>query len=77
MTDTRTPERIEAALVSRLEESVLLKPRKVAETLAVSLRTVYRLIDTGKLPHTRVAGEMRVPQSAVLAYIKANTYGAQ
>lgn len=66
---------IEAALVRRYEGRRLLKIKKVADLLDVSVRTVYRLIDGGKLPHTRVAGELRVSQAAAFAYIDANTYG--
>lgn len=66
---------LEKALIDRLEAARLLRVRDVADTLAVSTRTVRRLINAGKLPHTRVASEIRVPQAALLAYIKANTYG--
>lgn len=43
----------------------LLKVREVAAALNVSAMTVYRDIEDGKIPATRIRGSWRVPTSYV------------
>lgn len=40
-----------------------LKPGEVAELLQISKAQVYRLIRNGALPHIRIIGTVRIPQS--------------
>ncbi len=51
----------------------LLMVAQVAKRLTVSKSTVYRMIDSGKLPSVRVGpvNGIRVRESAVAAYIEA------
>ena len=49
----------------------LLSVVAVAAWLKVSTATVYRLCSAGKLPHCRVSNAIRIPPSAVDAYIDA------
>ena len=52
---------------------ILLKPREVAEKLSYSLPTVYRMIDSGKLPVVKIGSGLRVRQSEIERLIKQNT----
>lgn len=49
----------QAALASR-REGEFLSPRDVATFLSVSLNTVYRLIDAGRLPVHRLCRALRI-----------------
>jgi excisionase family DNA binding protein len=48
---------------------------EIAEMSRVSKMTIYRLIESGKLPSVRFGSNYRVPKSAVENYIKTNTTG--
>jgi len=52
---------------------ILLKPNEVAEKLSFSLRTVYRMIDSGKLPVVKIGSALRVRESEIDRLIKQNT----
>lgn len=45
----------------------LLKIEQVAERLAVSTRSVKRMIADGRLPHRKLGKSVRVPEAALLA----------
>jgi excisionase family DNA binding protein len=47
----------------------LLTPSEVADQLQVSLRTVRRLIDTGKISALRVGRLIRIRPAALEAYL--------
>jgi len=47
----------------------LLKVREVAERLGVSTATVYALCKRGVLQHVRVANAIRVPETALRAFL--------
>jgi excisionase family DNA binding protein len=47
----------------------LLTVRQAAELLTVSTRTVYNLINGGKLPHYRIANAIRVAMADVEDYM--------
>ena len=49
------------------------KVQKIAEELAVSIKTVKRLIDDGVLPVVRIRGCIRVPKQAFLDWVRAQT----
>lgn len=54
----------------------LLNTHESAEQLAVSERTVRRLIARGDLPAVRVGRTVRVSQDALDAFIKTHTTAA-
>ena len=47
----------------------LLKVGEVAERFGVSTATVYALCKRGALQHIRVANAIRVPETALLAFL--------
>lgn len=49
----------------------VLSPEAVADLLDVSLRTVYRLLQDGKLPGVRIGRLWRVPAEDLAAVLKA------
>jgi excisionase family DNA binding protein len=51
------------------EQDPLLRVSEVAARLRVSKMTVYRLIDKGVLPATRVGNEFRVAAPALQEYL--------
>ena len=51
----------------------LLKPTDVAEKLSFSLATVYRLIDSGKLPVVKIGAALRVRETDLDHLIRVNT----
>jgi len=46
-----------------IASETFLKPAEVAKLLQISKAQVYRLIRRGVLPHIRIIGTVRVPQS--------------
>jgi excisionase family DNA binding protein len=48
---------------------------EISQMSRVSKMTIYRLIESGKLPSVRFGSNYRVPKSAVENYIKTNTTG--
>ena len=46
--------------------------REVATRLCVSTATVYKLCATGKLPHSRVLGAIRVAPADLVAFIRTH-----
>jgi excisionase family DNA binding protein len=55
----------------------LMSPGDVAEILGISVRTVSRLIDERRIDSVRVGRLNRIPETAVEAYIQANTRPAK
>ena len=54
----------------------LLSIREVADQLRVCVRTIYRLIDEGKLPFpVKIGSRSLIPVSAVVAYLKSAGLG--
>ena len=51
----------------------LLKIPQVAEILAVSTKTIYRLINTGKLTAIKIRQATRISENEVLQYIEQCT----
>lgn len=52
---------------------VLWRVKQVAEALAVSEPTVYRLMESGKLPYVRFGRSRRVRKSDVLKLLEEST----
>jgi excisionase family DNA binding protein len=59
--------------VTEEHPAVLLRPEAAAKVLSISRSKLYRLIQEGRIPATRVAGSVRVPIRALEAYIEAST----
>lgn len=49
----------------------LLRPKEVAERLAVSDRTIYRLVDEGKIASYRIGGAVRISEEDLEAYLES------
>jgi excisionase family DNA binding protein len=50
----------------------LLTPDQVAEYLAVSRKTVYRIINSGKLNAIKVESILRIPEESLKEYVDRN-----
>jgi excisionase family DNA binding protein len=50
----------------------LLTAREVAERLRICTATVYRLCERGELGYVRVSNAVRVPESALTAYMQSS-----
>ena len=48
---------------------------EVSKYLRVSPPSVYKLINNGELPHTKVGCRLLVPKAGLLDWIMANTSG--
>ncbi len=51
-----------------------LRPREIARTLGLSLRKVRSLIESGRLPASRVDNSVVVPLLEILRFLEANPY---
>ncbi len=49
--------------------------KEVAEVLSLSYATVYRMVNDGTLPSTKVGGSIRVTQECLRKFILENTKG--
>ncbi|WP_412760890.1 helix-turn-helix domain-containing protein [Paenibacillus validus] len=49
--------------------------KQVAEVLSLSYATVYRMVNDGTLPSTKVGGSIRVTQESLRKFIVENTKG--
>lgn len=56
-------------------EVQLLTLRQAADRLAVSIPTIYRLMEDGELPWIKLGKARRVPLAAVVALVARNTRG--
>ncbi len=56
-----------------VEGDRLLSVRAVAVILSLSTATVYKLIETGALPHVRVSNSIRVLSSDVTEFISSGS----
>ena len=56
-------------------EDGLMRPVEVARFLGVSSTTVWRLLDGGKLPSTKIGGARRIPRRAVVELAAMNLRG--
>lgn len=62
--------------MSPVNEDVLLKASEAAGMLKVSRAHIASLVRRGVLPKVSIGSrEYRIPQSALRAWIKANTHG--
>ena len=50
----------------------LLNPGELAELLHVSMTSVYRLVENGKIPHYKVGGSLRFGMKDISAYLERN-----
>jgi excisionase family DNA binding protein len=50
----------------------LLTVREVAEKLRICTATVYRLCESGELGHVRISNAVRVPESALRAFMESS-----
>jgi excisionase family DNA binding protein len=48
----------------------LISPNTAAEMMSVSVKTVYRMINRGKLTRIKVEAATRILEEEVLAYLK-------
>lgn len=53
--------------------SVLIRPAEVAELLSCSTSKAYQLIAERRIPSVRIAGSVRVPRAALMAWIERHT----
>jgi excisionase family DNA binding protein len=58
-------------------EGKLLRIKEAAARLAVSARTVWRIIAAGELPVVHVRGCACIPEAALLAYEERNKRGGR
>ncbi|MBZ0203315.1 MAG: helix-turn-helix domain-containing protein [Ignavibacteria bacterium] len=49
-----------------------MSPHELKEILGISLATVYRLIDSRKLPAFKIGNSLRLLREDVLVYLKSN-----
>ena len=57
-------------MTSPITSPQLVKVAQAAQTLGVSTKTIYRLVELGELDSVRVgAHALRIPLSAIVAYI--------
>ena len=59
-----------------LSDVRFLTVAEVAEMMRVSNMTVYRLVQSGKLPAVRFGRSYRIPESAVAAAIETARFGS-
>ncbi|MCX6154105.1 MAG: helix-turn-helix domain-containing protein [Candidatus Kapabacteria bacterium] len=50
----------------------LITPAELASQLSISMATVYRLIETRKIPFYKIGGSLRFKQDDVEKYIELN-----
>ena len=50
-------------------EKVLLRPTEAAEVMGIGRSKVYQLIASGDLPAIRIGGSVRVPVTALEAWV--------
>jgi len=59
-------------------ESGILRPKQAAAALDVSLRTLYRLVEEGRIGHIRVSERgLRFRREQLAEYLEANTHEAR
>jgi excisionase family DNA binding protein len=56
-----------------MENTDLLRPADVAALMGVSKARVYQLIGAGILPHTVIAGALRIPRPAWEQWLAAKS----
>ncbi|MBA3233468.1 MAG: helix-turn-helix domain-containing protein [Propionibacteriales bacterium] len=59
-----------------ISEVKFLTVAEVATTMRVSKMTVYRLVHAGDLPAIRVGRSFRVPEEAVIEYLRKSYFQA-
>jgi excisionase family DNA binding protein len=56
----------------------ILRPSEAARMLTVSLRTLYRLVEEGRIGHIRVSERgLRFRREQLAEYLEANTHEAK
>ena len=63
------------SIPENLIEKAFLSPKELGKILGVSLPTVYRLIDTRKIPAFKIGNSLRFSKSDILAYLESNRIG--
>ena len=58
--------------MTKISIEPLLRPDEVADALGVSLRTVYRLINDGKIKTIRVGHNIRVKRNEFMRFIESD-----
>lgn len=48
----------------------LLSPNQAADILGVSVKTIYRMINRGKLTRIKVEASTRISEAEIIAYLK-------
>ncbi|MCF7848564.1 MAG: helix-turn-helix domain-containing protein [Kiritimatiellales bacterium] len=67
-----TPEKLETAISFKPDEEVaekLLTRKEAAAALSVSLPTLDRMLRENELPRRRIRGAVRIPKSAINAFV--------
>jgi excisionase family DNA binding protein len=54
----------------------LMGPDQLADLLSVSKASVYRLTESGKIPHYKVGRSLRFDMSDVVTYLEQNRVGS-
>ena len=57
------------------ENRLMLRVNEAAEVLGIGRTTVYELVAKGELPTVRIGRSVRIPISAIEAWVEANTEG--
>jgi excisionase family DNA binding protein len=60
------------SIPENLIEKPFLSPKELKEILGISLPTVYRLIDSRKLPAFKIGNSLRFYRDDVIAYLKSH-----
>lgn len=53
-----------------MKKDILYTVAEVAEALCVSARTVYRLLETGELPHFKIGGSKKITAEHLAKYLR-------
>ena len=57
--------------MNKVSELKLMDLKAVKEALRVSQSKVYQLVGSGRLPHYRIGGAIRVSEDQLLAYLES------
>jgi excisionase family DNA binding protein len=58
-----------------LIEKQFLSPKELKDVLGISLPTVYRLIDSRKIPVFKIGNSLRFFRDDIIAYLESNRIG--
>lgn len=56
-------------------ENEMITVREIAGYLRISLPSVYKLVNTGNIPHVKVGSRYIIPRESFLFWLENNTHG--